>query len=206
MWDRASSDSRSPRAQASSRGPSVGSNHADGAGQGRWSVTNTSPSLETERTDSGTYELQGRVANARSSQSTGRERAAGPVVVVAADPYHLGVAMFRAKLLGPFSITWGIERGAVGSAEREACLRAVAREPWAARVGREAACRDAVPLLGPQRAAAALSKALSMARGGSSGALGEPAHELIRATGGQVPGSIRNATSKSTWTWLMSRS
>ncbi|MGA2802951.1 MAG: AAA family ATPase [Acidimicrobiales bacterium] len=93
--------------------------------------------------------------------------------------------MFRAKLLGPFSITLGDRSAgpwARPSAKRVCELLLVSP---GRRVGREAACEMLFPNLGPERAAAALSKALSMARAALS-VLGEPAHELIRADRGHV--------------------
>ncbi len=108
-----------------------------------------------------------------------------PVGAPTADPYHLGVPVLRAKLLGPFSITLGDLRAgpwARPSARRVCELLLVSP---GRRVGREAACELLFPNLGPEQAAAALSKALSMARAALSG-LGEPARELIRADRGHI--------------------
>jgi class 3 adenylate cyclase/tetratricopeptide (TPR) repeat protein len=95
------------------------------------------------------------------------------------------VAVLRANMLGPFSITLGdLSAGpwARPSAKRLCELLLVSP---GRRVGKEAACEVLFPNLGPESAANALSKALSMARSALA-VLGEPARELIRADRGHI--------------------
>ena len=97
----------------------------------------------------------------------------------------LRVTVLRANLLGPFSITLGDASAgpwARPSAKRLCELLLVSS---GRRVGREVACETLFPNLGPERAANALSKALTMARSALA-VLGEPAHDLIRADRGHV--------------------
>jgi class 3 adenylate cyclase/tetratricopeptide (TPR) repeat protein len=107
------------------------------------------------------------------------------VVAEAGDAHDRGVAVLRANLLGPFSITLGdvsASPWARPSAKRlcELLLVSAGR-----RLAREAACEALFPNLGPEQAANALSKALWMARTALA-ALGEPAHNLIRADRGHI--------------------
>lgn len=93
--------------------------------------------------------------------------------------------MLRANLLGPFSIT--LREKSAGpwarpSAKRLLELVLVSR---GRRLSREAVCEALFPNLGPEQAANALSKALSMARS-ALGALGESAHGLIGADRGHI--------------------
>jgi len=107
------------------------------------------------------------------------------VVAEAGDAHDCGVAVLRANLFGPFSITLGdVSAGpwARPSAKRlcELLLVSAGR-----RLAREAACEALFPNLGPEQAANALSKALWMARTALA-ALGEPAHNLLRADRGHI--------------------
>ena len=103
----------------------------------------------------------------------------------AGDAPEAGAAALRANLLGPFSITLGEKSAgpwARPSAKRLLELVLVSR---GRRLSREAACEALFSNLGPERAANALSKALSMARS-ALGALGEPALGLIGADRGHI--------------------
>ncbi len=95
------------------------------------------------------------------------------------------MAVLRANLLGPFSITLGETSAgpwARPSAKRLCELLLVS---GGRRVGREVACEALFPNLGPEQAANALSKALSMVKGALA-ALGDPAHDLVRADRGHI--------------------
>ena len=104
----------------------------------------------------------------------------------ASGPYHLGVAaVLRANLLGPFSITLGdLSAGPWPRPSAKRLCELLLVSPGR-RIGREAAYEVLFPNLAPERAANALSKALSMARSALS-ALGEPARELIQADRGHL--------------------
>ncbi len=93
--------------------------------------------------------------------------------------------MLRAKLLGPFSITLGETSAGpwLRPTAKRLCELLFVSE--GRRVGREPAFEALFPNLGPEQAANALSKALSMARSALA-VLGVAGHDLLRADRGHI--------------------